>query len=143
MFSLFFFIVPLVHSDSLWSINEIHHPSTKYGDMSQFRSALVILFGWSFKNNYRNHYEYLLIVVLTPSQLSRYESLSSSSSTLPPIRGGAVLIENSFNRWPNNTVPFTISSKYSNEKYVHIKGERLEMMLNLQPQIYSEFPSIS
>ncbi|KAF8374225.1 nas-12 [Pristionchus pacificus] len=101
MFSLFFFIVPLVHSDSLWSINEIHHPSTKYGDM-----------------------------ILTPSQLSRYESLSSSSSTLPPIRGGAVLIENSFNRWPNNTVPFTISSKYSNEnrKFIRNSLQSLESL---------------
>ncbi|GMR48151.1 hypothetical protein PMAYCL1PPCAC_18346, partial [Pristionchus mayeri] len=91
--SLFFLLLPLVQADQSWTVNENHHHSTKYGDM-----------------------------ILSPSQLSRYESLSSSSSTLPPIRGGAVIIENSFNRWPNNTIPFTISSKYSTQNRRFIRS---------------------
>ncbi|GMS97208.1 hypothetical protein PENTCL1PPCAC_19383, partial [Pristionchus entomophagus] len=85
MLSFLLLILPFVQSDQSWEVNEYHHPSTKYGYM-----------------------------ILSPSQLSRYESLTVSS-TLPPIRGGAVIIENSFNRSPNNTVPFTISTKYSRE----------------------------
>ncbi|GMT35506.1 hypothetical protein PFISCL1PPCAC_26803, partial [Pristionchus fissidentatus] len=89
---IFLFFFPFVVSDQSWIINQHYHPSGKYGDM-----------------------------ILSPAQQSRYESLSSSS-TLPPIRGGAVITENSFNRWPNNIVPYIISSKYSAENRRFIKS---------------------
>uniref|UniRef100_A0A8R1DLY2 Metalloendopeptidase n=1 Tax=Caenorhabditis japonica TaxID=281687 RepID=A0A8R1DLY2_CAEJA len=92
------FSVTVLAAKQSWEINELLKTDGSKGDLTVFGD-----------------------MVLTPAQLLRYEH---SKDTDLQIRGVSIK-ENSFNRWENNIVPYTISPKYNqNQKNILISSLR-------------------